>query len=112
VLLGALACSADDIQQPTVERSQSAVAVEVQQAWLARDAADQVLQALGGRRERGEQEEMLRVERGLPGFGGFFTTEEGEVLLVSTSVTQRRETELRSRLVFSSWGALIPCSVT
>jgi hypothetical protein len=55
---------------------------------------------------------MLRVERGLPGFGGFFTTEEGEVLLVSTSVTQRRETELRSRLVFSSWGALIPCSVT
>jgi hypothetical protein len=62
---GSLACTADE--PPT------GVARPLRQSRAAlTDPASLIAQAVGGRRVRGEQDDMLRREAALPGFGGFY----------------------------------------
>lgn len=80
-----LAVSAVGCDSPT---EASAVRVQpsyVHQAWLLRYAAEEISAAVWGRKERGEQEQMLRMEAALPGFGGFYLDSVGEVVVLLTS---------------------------
>jgi hypothetical protein len=106
VLLG---CSPDESNAPPSRQVPMPVAHNV-----LLDGPELVAQAVQGLKKRGEQDEMLKLESSLPGFGGFFfdSTDQLTVYMkpstgVSTAATQtalanayanRPEPEIRQRM--------------
>lgn len=75
----ALSCSPDG-PTPSAPTRES-----IQPRHVFSDAPSLVHDALAGRGRRGEQDEMLRLEAQLPGFGGFFIDSLGEVVVYMRS---------------------------
>src|SRR5262245_14275021 len=76
--LGACRDVSDGPQRATAPRAPKAAQ---QLSWaLGTEAARLRDQAVAGVRRRGEQDEMLKLEARLPGFGGFFIDSLGEVV--------------------------------
>jgi hypothetical protein len=70
------------------------------QADIAKLAAEQVAAAVAGRNHRGEQEEMLRIEAQVPGFGGFYLAE-GEVVALMKPTSGYGPEHVRSALTLA-----------
>jgi hypothetical protein len=83
------------------ERVEMAAPIAVQAvvlpADLARLAAEEVAAAVAGRNERGEEEEMLRIESKVAGFGGFYLAG-GEVVALVKANSRSTAEQLRSAL--------------
>jgi hypothetical protein len=94
-LLAALACS-----EPTsiTPRPRDTI---VAQASFSSLASQQISAAVAGRNERGEQEEMLRIESQLPGFGGFYLDSVGEVVAYVKPSAGHLAATVRSLLHFT-----------
>jgi hypothetical protein len=74
-LLTATGCSTDRGPSGPKENGVTRIATN------ALDVAPQLVsQAVSGKRDRGEQDEMLRVEAKIPGFGGFYIDSVGNVV--------------------------------
>lgn len=92
----AVAC---DREEPTRFNSPAVNPDVVRQAAnLSLLAAQQLSAAVGGRKDRGEQDEMLRVEAQLPGFGGFYIDSVGDVIALLKSSSGRTPQNARSAL--------------
>ena len=78
LLVAALACNTDSNQPvaPTLRASSKPLENVLSKAPAIVQAA------VAGRGHRGEQEEMLRLEAKIPGFGGFFRDSAGKVVVV------------------------------
>ncbi len=65
---------------------------------LRRAAALQIQNAQLGRSQRGEQDEMLKLEARFPGFGGYFVDSLGDLVLYLRDSSRSRGAEVRAAL--------------
>jgi hypothetical protein len=64
-----------------------------------------VAQAVSGKRDRGEQDQMLRVEAKVPGFGGFYIDSLGNVVIYLKPRPTSTQSALARTSVFSEYAA-------
>jgi hypothetical protein len=67
------------------------------------DAPGLVARAVSGKRDRGEQDEMLRVEAKMPGFGGFYIDDLGSVVIYLKHGPASTQSALARTLVFNEY---------
>lgn len=99
VMLGVVAACADPAE-PQLRKSYPVVRhVSAFSAGTADTAAQRQLQlAAAGRRSRGDEDEMLRVEAQVPGFGGFFLDSTGQMILYTKDTSQSSAAALRREI--------------
>jgi hypothetical protein len=93
VVLGTSACSPDN----PVATDEQVLKIPQAMASALEDAPKLLAQAVAGGGKRGEQDEMLRQEATLPGYGGFYIDSVGEVVVhmkpsasISSDAVRRR----------------------
>src|SRR5438046_2710689 len=71
--------------------------------WALDDAPRLVTLAASGVRDRGEQDEMLRVESKVPGFGGFYIDSLGAVVIYLKQGPATAQSDLARTAVYNEY---------
>lgn len=85
-----LVLSGCEEQNGVAPRSATFSLASDQASHLEPDVARELQEASHGRTTRGEQDEMLRVEALVPGFGGFFVDTTGHIIVLLKDTTKAR----------------------
>lgn len=93
LVAGTVACSATDLNAPARQFVSPTIVHNILE-----DAPRLVLQAEAGIYKRGEQDDMLRREAELPGFGGFFISDVGHVVVYMKPAAHTPDALVRSTL--------------